>query len=473
MTNNFDLFYFVKEEPVLTLLIVLLAFLLCIHSYLNTKISSLQKHHKPHRPKLSISSSKKANGIIMGRKGKKIYYSPITDECHIFCCASSGAGKTSALAIPSIRSACKNTKTGTCFCIDISGDISNNCNIPNKLIFDIDDPKTSPYYIFASIDEEPQYQLKNELLEKLAYLIMPDIKITSDAGIFFQKNGRNMLTGALIAYYHQGLDFVPMCKKILSMDYQSLLYDIVNTGNEDAIRYISSFSGANEKNSAGCKQEMDSFIKLFATNFRMEYAIRRPKSKDESYISPQQLRDSNIFLRIPDAKTDLYGPLLGICTAQAFDYCASRKNNESPTILFVLDEFASLRIGSSDILNAVRKYRKKNVRLMILTQALIDLDILYGTQTREAIMNNIKYKVILGITDPQSQRYFSDIVGQHEVQTTSISMHDNSTSTSYSTKKEFIIPPEAFGQLRDDLYVICDDGSHIKLSKNYYFKYNT
>jgi len=278
-----------------------------------------------------------------------------------------------------------------------------------------------------------------------------------------------MLTGSLIAFYHVGMDFVPICQKIVSMDYKSLLYDIVATNNKDAIRYISSFSGANEKNSAGCKQTLDGYLKLYATNFRMQKAIRRP-NESEPCITPQLLKNHSIFLCIPDAKTDLYGPLLGVCTAQAFDYCAARANGESPTLLFVLDEFASLRIGSTDILNAVRKYRKKNVRLMILTQALTDLDILYDSKIRDAIMNNIKYKVILGITDPISQRYFSDIIGQQDICTKSTTVNGNSTSISYGTRKEYIIPPEAFGQLKNDLYLICDDGSYIKLKKNYYFK---
>lgn len=454
----------------LLLFVLWIGGMVALQIYLKTKPPNINmdKPQPPMTLKKGISNS--VNGIIFGRKRKHIYFSPITDEGHVFCCASSGAGKTSALAIPSIRSACKSPDLGTCFCIDISGDISSNCDIPNKLIFDIEDPNTTPYNIFYSIDAEPVHEVKNELLEKLAYLIMPELNENDEAGAFFLKNGRSMFIGALITYYHQGLDFIPICQKIVSMSYQELIYDIVDSKNDDALRYISSFNGANEKNSAGCKQCVDSHIKLYATNFRMPKAIRRPID-NEICIIPNLLKQNSLFFCIPDAKTDLYGPLLGIITAQTFDFCASRQNGESPTILFLLDEFASLHIGTNEILNAVRKYRKKNIRLMILTQALLDLDILYGEKVRDSILNNIKYKVILGITDPYSQKYFSDIIGKHKVPTTSTTVSSTATSTSYSLSEEYIVPPENFGKLKSDLYVICDNGSFAKYQKNFYYKY--
>ena len=46
---------------------------------------------------------------------------------------------------------------------------------------------------------------------------MPELSENDEAGSFFLKNGRSMLIGALIAYYHQGLDFIPICQKIVSM----------------------------------------------------------------------------------------------------------------------------------------------------------------------------------------------------------------------------------------------------------------
>ena len=261
-----------RYNPMFLLLLICIVALYSYYWYGKEKLNNPQAKDKHKTPALKSGNSTHITGIIFGRRGKKVYYSSVEEEGHVFCCASSGSGKTSALAIPSISSFGKDTEKGTCFCIDISGDLSNHCDIPNKLMFDIEDPNTIPYDVFAAIDNESTYEVKDELLEKLAFLIMPEIKSNDGAAPFFQKNGRNMLVGALIAYYHCGMDFVPICKKIISMDYKTLLYDIVKTKNENAINYIASFSGTNEKNSAGCKQCMDEYIKLYAnfiSNFRL------------------------------------------------------------------------------------------------------------------------------------------------------------------------------------------------------------
>ena len=472
-----DIVSFIKEQPKLAALIVFISLLIVYQDYLKSNIKNPQKKDISKSPILPTKKATKASGIIFGRKGNKVVFSPINSEGHILCSAGSGGGKTSGICIPSIRSSCKDPNKCTCFCIDISGDIEKNCNIPNKLAFNIEDEQTTPYNIFSEIDQEPRYELKNELLDTLSYLIMPEIPSADDAAAYFLENGRSMLIGSLITYYHQGLDFVPICKKIISMDYVSLLDDIVRGDNQDAIDRIASFSNCNEKNSAESKKCMDKYIKLFATNFRMANAVRRPRNNDEICITPQMLKSHNIFLQIPDEKTDIYGSLLGIFTAQAFHYCAARENGENPTILFVLDEFASLRISAETILAAIRKYRKKNVRILILTQSITDLDHLYGsgsagTDIRKIILANIRYNVIIGSTDPDTQLYFSNLIGKHEVRNTSSSVSSNSVSVTYRADKVYRVDPEAFGQLNGELYLICNDGRYQKLKTNFYFKYD-
>lgn len=473
-----EMLTFFKENPTYAGLFIFIMVLTIYQEYTRERTKHPEKKEKKRLPKLSVAPAGKASGIIFGKKGKKLYYSEAAKEGHVFVCAASGAGKTTSIAIPSIRAFCsvnptkkgsQETQSNTCFVIDISGDIEPHCEIPNKLVWDVEDPKSIPYNIFAPIDAEHDPQKQNELLQKLAFLIMPDCAQNGSVTQWFTDSGRNILTGALICYYHQGLDFVAICKKIKSMGVFDLFQSITNSGNEAAILYIAQFKGENEKNTAGCKHSTDDAISLFATHSVMQHIVRRPVENEPS-LTPELLEDHSLFLKVPDADTDVYGPVLGIITSQTFDYCAKRQNYQNPHILFVLDEFASLRIGKTAILNCVRKYRKKNIRLMILTQALTDLDILYGPDIRESILGNIKYKVILGITDPKSQRYFADIIGMRDYRTKSTSHSHNSGNTTYSVRRDYRIAPEKFGQLDDTLYVIGDDGSYILLKKNYYFK---
>lgn len=46
----------------------------------------------------------KAHGVVFGKKGMKVVYSPSDQEGHIVCMGGSGVGKTSSLLIPTLRS---------------------------------------------------------------------------------------------------------------------------------------------------------------------------------------------------------------------------------------------------------------------------------------------------------------------------------------------------------------------------------
>ena len=126
-------------------------------------------------------------------------------------------------------------------------------------------------------------------------------------------------------------------------------------------------------------------------------------------------------------------------------------------ILFCLDEFASF--GKLQMLDALRKLRKRHIRIMVLTQSLADLDLVYGKDERTAMLGNFKLKVILGCTDTDTQEYFSKLIGDK----TSL------FSTDENKKDRPIIKPAELAHLEQDLYVLSDDGA-VRLRKNYYFK---
>ncbi len=203
---------------------------------------------------------------------------PEQDEGHILVLGPSGTGKTSALLIPTLRS-----WQGTALVVDISGDISANVNTPNKIVFDPTSKSCIPYDVFASINVVTDDTERQERLEQLAYLLLPDKANDSEAGIFFCKNGRKMITAALICYYGMGWGFVEICEFFLGHDWRSLLNDIAKQQNLIANMFISSFAGASEQNTAGCKQAADDALKLFATNDKIKNALRKVPSYEKSH----------------------------------------------------------------------------------------------------------------------------------------------------------------------------------------------
>ena len=126
-------------------------------------------------------------------------------------------------------------------------------------------------------------------------------------------------------------------------------------------------------------------------------------------------------------------------------------------ILFCLDEFASF--GKLQITEALRKLRKRHIRIMVLTQSLADLDMIYGKDERIAMLVNFKFTVILGCKDTETQEYFSKMIGEKR----------SLLATDPNQKPQPIIKPADLAHLEQDLFVICDDGA-VRLRKNFYFK---
>lgn len=420
-----------------------------------------RKNHKKRKTQLKTASKAKAHGVVFGKKGMNVIYSPTNQEGHIAVFGGSGLGKTSALLIPTLRS-----WTGTSFTIDISGDICKNVDIPHKMIYEPANPKSIPYNIFGPIDRLKNEDDKNEALEELAFLMMPDDEKMADTAKFFNTEGRKILTASLIAFYHAGMDFIPICEKIVGSSWKDLFNAIDSTEYSKAIQYINSFAGASEQNTAGCKQSADAVLKLFATNERVKRTIRRPYSQEVAF-TPSRLEKNNVFVVVDDSKLKLYAPLLHIITAQSLEYFSNRSNDSKTTILFCLDEFASL--GKMEITDALRKLRKKHVRIMMLTQSMADIDLIYGHDERMAMMNNYRFKVVLGADDTDTQEYFAKLIGYQDAKKHSTSSNANQTTHTESEAKEWVIEPAELARLGKELVLLHPDG-HMKLKKNFYYK---
>lgn len=427
------------------LLLVLLIFVIYLKGCFQ------HRHSLFGRRELAYSLNDWAHGILVGRRFGLVAYSPEQDEGHILVMGPSGTGKTSALLIPTLRS-----WQGTALVVDISGDISSHVDVPNKIVFDPTSGDCIPYDVFYAVDTAPDETEKQERLEQLAYLLMPDKNNDSEAGTFFTINGRKMLSAALICYYALGWNFVGICEHFLSNDWRSLLNDIAKQENKIANMYISSFVGTSEKNTAGCKQAADDAIKLFAMNTKIKNSLRKVPNYEKA-ISPATLERNSIYIYIPDEKLKIYGDLLRIITAQSMEYFSSRPKGNQRMILFCLDEFSSF--GKLQITEALRKLRKRHIRIMVLTQSLADLDMIYGKDERKAMLGNFKFTILLGCKDAETQEYFSKMIGDK-----------NTLLVAEPSKKSNpIIKPAELAHLRQDLFVVSDDGA-VRLKKNYYFK---
>lgn len=430
----------------------------------------MAQHRKHQLAEVKYGSATTAHGIIFGKRGRRLAYSPTDAEGHIGVFSASGTGKTTAVGIPTLRS-----WQGTSFVIDISGDIYRNCpQMTDKLVFEPDNTTTAPYNIFAAIDNLTDTADKYEALEQLAFLLMPEPPQITENARFFLTNGRKILTSALIAFYSQGEDFILICEKIVGSGWADLFRAIDATGNQQAQMYINSFQGASEQNTAGCKQSCDDAIKLFATNGHIRSCIRRPRTGEEA-IEPAQIEDHNLFVIVTEDKLALYAPLLNVITSQLMQYIGKRRiSDNSRTILLFLDEFGSLKIESELVLDAVRRFRKRRCRLMLLTQNTVDMELLYGKAATRAILSNLKFKELLGgLGEPESQKYFAELIGYKIEQRKSVSTSMQQTTHTKAENREWKIEPADLDrQGKNTVLLLSSDikDGYMRLRKNFYFK---
>ena len=442
---------------VTALISTLLCFVIAIFVTATVRRNKAKKFWGP----LRRSRSKKAKGIILGRIPGRLVFLPTGAEGHVACFGGSGSGKTSALVIPTLRS-----WDGTALVIDISGDIERKIPTFNKAVIAPYGDSTHKFDVLYFVDNANDLGEQNERLQALSFTLIPSKPTTDDTAAFYQEESRKLLQSALVAYYHAGLDFVQICKQVLKSTAEFLLEDINASGNELALDLAAGFEGGNEKTLSATKQEVDKAIMLFATNDKVAAVVGR------GGISPATLENKSIFLNIPDEKLELLAPLLRLVTSQTFEYLSARAEDKNSPILLCLDEFVSF--GKMDILPALRKLRKRWVNVMILTQSLADLDLIYGIPERRAMLDNIKYKLVLEANEFDTQKYFSDLSGEKIVIRASRTDNpSNGGSFTETEQTEKLIKPEqlAPGELENYLYLFYPGGVGVmKLKKNFYYE---
>lgn len=409
---------------------------------------------KEEKRKTGIKFLRDPDGMTFGRtRNGKYACSPSDNEGHALVLGTSGSGKTSAVIIPSLRH-----WRGHAYVIDL-GDIEEN--VPRaspRIIYRPAESADVKYNVFARIDKAETDEQKQELLEELAFTLLPESTGSESAEKFFTEEGRKMLTAALLAYYQAGKDFSEICEKIAENNWRDLLNNIVKVCDKDPriIRYISSFAGANEKNNQGCKQSVDRALKLFATNEMVKRSIGRgPQS-----FSPSDLEDSDVYVRIPAEKLMLYAPLLSLLSVDVMETFTDRDPSGKDRILLCLDEAGTLFQNGSlwqAYLKTLRLGRKHGINTLVASQSLNDFTLIGGRTALGAMLDNISITALLGLgsSDMEGQKYFSDLAG-------TVAAKDG------SSRQLPRFPPQTLAGLQSDL-ILFFDGKAVRLRKAYYF----
>jgi type IV secretion system protein VirD4 len=269
---------------------------------------------------------------------------------------------------------------------------------------------------------------------------------------FWIDSARNMLTGFILYFHNAGRSFIETMTEILSAPVAETIEKIKKESEQKtmALFYLNNFIGMEAKTLLSIYSELSRHIMIFVTDTDIRYALSR-----EENITPDDLElGKDIFICIPEYLIDQWKNLLMLITSQFLRHFERRIEEHATPILFLLDEFP--RMGKVDgILNALATLRSKKITICPIVQSLAQLDLIYGKEARQVIVDNCQYKAILNATDADTQEYFSRNVGTHEriKISTSQNYHPrdllfNGYGKSTTTEEKRKIKPEHFATLK-------------------------
>lgn len=397
------------------------------------------------------ANSSQVNGFVFGKDKGKYITKPETTDGHILVVGGAGSGKTSGIAIPSLMS-----WKDRVFAIDIKGELYQKTKSKrdiNKIkVFNPTDRNAYGY--------DPFYMLRNTSdisseARQLALAICPMGPETKDP--FWIKSAQNLLTGLLLYYFLQDMNFSETVQEIKKVPVQQqiahIMSDNENPRNNLAQMELAQFVGLNEKTLSGIFTELSNRISIFATNMDLQEAL----SGKGKCITPKDLEDYDIYCCIPEHKLEEWKDLLGMMCNQFLKSFERRSEDNQTPILFLIDEFP--RLGKIEaISNGLATLRSKKIHIALFVQSKAQLNVNYGKDMAEVITDNCSYKAILKASEPTTQEWCSKLVGTYDKEKKSSSYNTNEIGmakgmgTSTTTEDKPIIKPEEFSYLQD---VVC------------------
>ncbi|EJE7236562.1 type IV secretory system conjugative DNA transfer family protein, partial [Clostridium botulinum] len=172
--------------------------------------------------------------------------------------------------------------------------------------------------------------------------------------------------------------------------------------------------------SAESPKTMSSIISTLLTNLQLFTDHNIINSTSSSTFTPNDFRKTPValYIKYDEVKSNYLSPFLSVFYTQLINKIMY--SNGLP-VLFLLDEFQNIgRINNFEQIDAV--CRSRQVGFLVCLQNLVKIYDIYGKNNATTILNNLKTKCILpSLTDLEALNYISNLCGDTEINTESIS----------------------------------------------------
>lgn len=335
-------------------------------------------------------------GIVFGKLRNKIITKPAEIEGHSLVVGGTGTGKSRGVVIPTLL-----IWEGAAVVIDIKGEISKITRAARE--------SKGKVFVFNPENEDgacydPIRDCNNlDNAQELARTLIP---IPKKGEPFWCQSAQAILAAYVFEGAMNGYKLSEIAEKLCTTPINRLIEHCRNHEVREVRLLCSIAYDMPEKTLGGVMAELKSKLITIATDNN----IRRATSKSD--WTPEDLESgSTIYLRISEHLLDQYKDLWNLIMSQIFRYLSKRQEGKAPAILIALDELP--RLGEiKGLISALATLRSKNVHILGVIQSMAQLDEVYNINQRKIIADNCRFKFVLSATDPETQKYFSDLAGQ-------------------------------------------------------------
>ena len=403
-----------------------------------------------------------AHGFVFGKSEGDYIIKPETRDGHIMVVGGVGSGKSSCIAMPTLRA-----WQSRVFAIDIKGELSNYSKKyrPNIKIFNPLDKNAYGYDPYAFLEGCSN---KAQEIRAIALCLIPLTPDITDP--FWIESAQDFLTGAMLHYYEQKHSFIDTLMQIQLNGAETIVETISSSKeNSKAKLYMGSFTNMAEKTLSSVFSTLSRAITPIVTDDDVVSALSR-----RNKIEPSDLEfNCDIFLNVPEHLLKQWKNLLSLMVNQFLMFFERRnENHDLPPILFLLDEFS--RLGKIPfIMDGLATLRSKKISICLILQSLAQIDVLYGKDERRIISDTCDYKAILSAKDPETQDYFSKLVGTYEKKKDTNNnplFNPMGMSKSTTTEEKPIIKPADFANLKDIVLLHPFEGGFARVQKVPYWE---
>ena len=433
--------------------------------YLFRKFAEPEAEAEPTLENISPEMrSSRRHAVFFGKKDGDYIIKPERLDGHIMVVGGVGSGKSSCIAIPTLRG-----WNESVFAIDIKGELHEKTKEyrPNIKVFNPLDNNSYGYdpYVGLYYSDNPAQQAR-----AIAQAIVPLPANAKDA--FWIESAQAIFTGAILHYSNQGKFFIETIKTMQETPPRDLITEIHQSTVPEARFCVNSMVGIDDKTLSGIMAELSRSLIPFVTDKSLVSALSRKNT-----ITPDDLEYRyDIYINIPEHLLRQWKNLLTLIVNQFLTHFEQRNEATARPILFLLDEFP--RLGKvSAMLDGLATLRSKKITICLIIQSLAQLDTIYGHNERKVISDTCSYKAILGATDADTQEYFSKLVGTYDKNVSGAGNQYKpytglpaGSSDSTQEQERRIIKPEEFGKLQD--IVLLTPTGFCRVEKLPYYREN-